>query len=153
VAKIDIPFRLLILGTGSRKDALERIIRNRNLQDRVEIKADVADVNRYLSHADIFILSSRWEGLSISILEAMRAALPVVATKVGGNVDAVVHGHTGILTPPNDPAKLASAIEVLLSDRKKAAEMGKAGRKRFLRLYTSDKMLIATERVYQQLLK
>ena len=78
--------------------------------------------------ADIFVLPSRSEGFSNAIVEAMAASLPVVATNVGGNAEAVEDGVTGLLVPAEDPAALSAAITHLLSDPSQAKAMGTAGK-------------------------
>jgi glycosyltransferase involved in cell wall biosynthesis len=83
-----------------------------------------------LARADLFVLSSTSEGLPLSILEAMAAALPVVATSVGGVPEAVEEGETGLLVPPRDPVRLAAALERLLVDPPLRRRLGANGRAR-----------------------
>ena len=90
---------------------------------------DVADL---LARADVFVLSSTSEGLPLSILEAMAAALPVVASSVGGVPEAVEDGETGLLVPPRDPVRLAAALERLLVDPALRRRLGANGRARVL---------------------
>ena len=80
-----------------------------------------------LAAADVFTLSSLWEGLPRVIPQAMAAGLPIVATAIDGNAEAVVDGETGVLVPPGDPAALGSALAALLRDPTRAREMGSAG--------------------------
>lgn len=80
--------------------------------------------------ADLFVLPSRWEGLSNALLEAMACELPVIATQVGGNVDAIEHERSGLLVPPDDAGALADAMTSLLTDSAKAGAMGRAARVR-----------------------
>ena len=90
-------------------------------------RSDVADL---LARADVFVLSSTSEGLPVSILEAMAAALPVVASSVGGVAEAVDEGETGFLVPPRDPVLLAAALERLLDDSTLRRRLGANGRER-----------------------
>jgi glycosyltransferase involved in cell wall biosynthesis len=73
---------------------------------------------------DVFVLPSRWEGLSLALVEAMGAARPVVATSVGGNPEVVTDGETGLLVPPEDPTILTDALERLLGDADRRRALG-----------------------------
>ena len=82
-------------------------IRRLGLEERVQLAGERSDVPDLLAGSDVFVLSSRSEGLPVSVLEAMAAELPVVASNVGGLAELVVDGETGMLVPPGDPAALA----------------------------------------------
>ncbi len=82
---------------------------------------------------DGFVLSSRWEGLPYTIIEAMMAGLPVVATKVGGVPELVEDGVTGFLVPPKDPEALAQALQKLIDGPELRKKMGRAGREKALK--------------------
>lgn len=118
--------------------------------DRVLFAGYRADVSAVLAALDVVVLPSWIEGLPLVLLEAMAQAKPVVATDVGGTAELVVHGETGLLVAPRDPAALAAAIDELLADPERARAMGEAGRwrvreqfsaegaaRRVLRLYAS----------------
>jgi glycosyltransferase involved in cell wall biosynthesis len=81
-------------------------------------------------------------------LEAMASGVPVVATAVGGHLDSVVDGVTGVLVPPRDPASLAAALRSLLADPERRAALGGAGARRARRLYDFDRIAALTRRVY-----
>lgn len=110
------------------------------------------DAVALLPGLDIFVLSSRAEGLPNAVLEAMAAARPVVATAVGGTPEVVVHGETGLLAPSEDPAALAAALQELLDDPARAAAMGVAGRRRVEDRFTVERMVEATQELYAGLL-
>lgn len=112
------------------------------------IKENVVD---YLQAFDVAVNSSLTEGFSNSILEYMACGLPVVATEVGGNTEAVIDGETGILVPPRDAKKLAQAIEILLADEKLRLKMGEKGRQRILEQFTQSRMLREMEQLYSKL--
>ena len=107
-----------------------------------------ADVPDLLGAADLFVLSSRFEGLPLAIIEAMDAALPVVSTAVGGTDEVVVDGVTGRLVAPGDAAELASAVTAILADRVTAAAMGDAARARFESHFTASRMAEETAKLY-----
>ena len=96
----------------------------------MELAGSRGDVPDLLARADVFVLASRSEGAPISILEAMAAGLPVVASDVGGVGELVVDGATGLLVPAGDPAALAAALERLLADPELRRRLGAAGRER-----------------------
>ena len=106
------------------------------------------DVASILANSDIFVLASRWEGFPNSILEAMRAGLPVVASGVGGVSEAVVDGQTGTIVPSGSPEALAAALGQLMADRALRREWGDRGRQRFEAEFTFETMLEKTEKVW-----
>jgi glycosyltransferase involved in cell wall biosynthesis len=101
---------------------------------------------------DVFVLPSAYEGFGISIIEAMAAGRPVVATAVGGIPDIVVHGETGLLVPPADPAALASAVDTLLTNPRKAATFGARGRERASERFSIEAVVRRHAELYESLL-
>jgi glycosyltransferase involved in cell wall biosynthesis len=120
----------LIVGEGPDRPGLEREIRSLGVQERVRLVGERHDVPELLADADIFVLSSASEGLPVSVLEAMAAALPVVASRVGSVPELVVDGETGILVPPGDESALAAALSSLVADPAERRRLGEAGRAR-----------------------
>lgn len=102
--------RLLIIGDGPERERLERQIVARGLSERAVMLGQRTDVHALLPVLDVFVLPSLGEGLCNTILEAMAAGRPVVATRVGGNPELVTDGQSGFLVPPRDPLLLAEAI-------------------------------------------
>ena len=133
-------------------EELKGLIRDLNLSDKVRFAGNIHDLRSYLAAADIFVLPSRSEGFSNAIVEAMAASLPVVATNVGGNAEAVKEGVSGLVVPSEDPGALAAAITRLLSDPSKAREMGTAGRKLTTEKFTTDAMMHKITDTYAELL-
>ena len=119
-----------LVGDGPDRPAVENEVRRLGLDSVVRLAGVRTDVPELLAAADLFVLSSRSEGLPLSILEAMATGLPVVASRVGGVPEVVVDGETGLLVPPGDPGSLARAIERLLDDSALRRRLGAAGRAR-----------------------
>lgn len=131
---------------------LQTLVRDLNLSDHFHFVGGITNLGEHLSMADIFVLPSRSEGFSNAIVEAMAAGLPVVATSVGGNGEAVKDGVTGILVPPEDPAALSAAITRLLSDPSQARAMGIAGKAFAAENLTTEAMMNRITAVYRDLL-
>jgi glycosyltransferase involved in cell wall biosynthesis len=118
------------VGEGPLFQEIAATILERGLTERIHLLGERSDVPDVLASTDVFVLSSRSEGFPVSILEAMAAGLPVVATDVGGVAESVVDGETGLLVPPGDPGALAAALECLLTDSGLRRRLGTAGRER-----------------------
>jgi glycosyltransferase involved in cell wall biosynthesis len=131
---------------------LKDLVRDLNLSDHFHFVGGVTNLREHLSAADIFVLPSRSEGFSNAIVEAMAASLPVVATNVGGNAEAVIDGVSGFLVPPEDPAALAAAITRLLCDPYRAKAMGLAGRALAAEKFTTEAMMNRITNVYGELI-
>jgi glycosyltransferase involved in cell wall biosynthesis len=127
--------RLRIAGDGPDRPALEQEIARHRLHDRVELLGTRDDVDRLLADSGVFVLSSDSEGMPMSVLEAMAAGVPVVASAVGGVPEVVRDGETGALVPPRDPAALARAIDRLVADPRLRHLQGDAGRSRAERVF------------------
>ena len=106
-----------------------------------------------LSSLAVSVLPSLKEGLSNSLLESMAAAVPVVATDVGGNPEVVVDGETGLLVPATDPGALAEAICRVLLTPGLRQTFGQAGRRRVLEHFSNERMIRTVERMYEDLLE
>lgn len=117
----------LLVGAGPLADAVTDAVRADGVEERFHRLSHVADVGALMTQFDVFVLTSRYEGLPYVVLEAMRAGVPVVATDVVGTRDAVVHGVTGVLVPPDDAAAVADATRWMLTSPQTAASFGKAG--------------------------
>jgi glycosyltransferase involved in cell wall biosynthesis len=122
------------------------------LDGRVILTGFRNDVPELLRTMDVVVLTSLWEGLPLTLLEAMAAAKPVVATRVQGTAEVVVHGDTGILVAPEDSAQLAAAVVELVRNPAKRQRMGLQGRARVEREFSVDRMVSATVDVYKSLL-
>jgi glycosyltransferase involved in cell wall biosynthesis len=120
---------------------LESEAQNLRIRESVLFMGRRSDIPSLLAASDLFVLPSHEEGFSNVILEAMAAGLPVVATKVGGNSEAVVDGMTGWLVPPQNPKVMAEKIVDLLKDPHKARSWGEKGKERVKRFFTVEQMV------------
>lgn len=142
----DVTFR--IVGDGPRRPELEALVRGRNLQETVIFLGHREDVSQLLAEADVFVLPSRSEAFPNSAIEAMASGLPVVASAVGGLLDLIDDGRTGLLVEPGGPEQFAAAIRRLLADRHQAARLGAAARADVIQRYGFDRMVKAFEDLY-----
>ncbi len=118
--------RLVIIGTGPLRAALENECRLLGLDGAVLFTGMRDDVPDLLPAFDVFVLSSRFEGLSIALVEALAAGLPAVVTAVGGMPEVIAHGREGLLVDPGDDAALAAAVEEILRDDTSRLQMSSA---------------------------
>jgi sugar transferase (PEP-CTERM/EpsH1 system associated) len=142
---------LAIVGEGPSRPSLEEQIRRRGLSQRVRLFGERRDVATVLRAFDIFVLPSRAEGMSNTILEAMATGLPVVATDVGGNPELVEPETTGQLVPPGDPHALEAGLRAYVADSYLRRSQGKAGRERVLQQFSLDRMAQAHAGLYSSL--
>lgn len=121
--------RLVILGEGSLREPLERQVASLGLDEHIALPGFVRDPLPYLRACDAFVLSSRWEGNPLAMLEAMSCGCPIVATAcVSGVTDVIQHGRNGLLVPVGDPPALAGALSDILSDRPLAERLAASAR-------------------------
>ena len=148
-----VPNALFILaGDGPERAALERHAQQLGVEARVRFLGQRQDIPQLLGSCDLFVLPSLYEGLPLSVLEAMAAGKPVIATAIGGTDEAVIHGKTGLLVAPGNPVELAAAIRKLLSDRALAAQLAEAGKARVAQEFSSEAMVRGVTRIYAGLL-
>jgi glycosyltransferase involved in cell wall biosynthesis len=143
--------RLLLAGDGPLEHELRQQAQHDGIADRVTFLGARRDVDTLLPALDAFVLASRTEGLSNAVLEAMACGLPVVATAVGGQPEAVEDGVTGLLVPPRAPASLALALEALLHAPARCHRMGRLAREAVLARFSRDAMLHGYDTLYRQL--
>ena len=146
--------RLLVVGDGPMRVAWEQLTSELDLSERVTFAGEVddADLPACYKLGDIFVLpaNARAEAFGTVIVEAMAAGLPVVSTEVGSGTSWVnLHGTTGLIVPPRDPAALAQALKTLLSDPARRAEMGRAAYDRAHTEFSQAAMIESVEQVYR----
>jgi len=145
---------VVLVGDGPERERLERLAEELGIVERVRFKGWSDDPRRLLSSFSVFCLPSRpgTESFPLTVLEAMLAGLPVVATAVGSVAEAVLDGETGLLVPPDDPAALAAALRRLLAHRELAAAMGRRGQEVARERFTVDRMVDGYEQLYREVL-
>lgn len=142
----------MVVGDGPLREELEQEASELGLQNRVTFVGRRENIPEILATLDIFVLPSVTEGLPLTILEAMAAGKPVVATRVGGVPEAILEGKTGLVVPPRDPEALAVALAGLLGERERLIKMGNCGRKHVTERFAIQTMVDKTMELYHQLL-
>jgi L-malate glycosyltransferase len=140
--------RFVLVGDGVTRRSVEARVRTLNLAPYFHFLGQRDDVPALLAAIDILALPSRYEGLPLSVLEAMSSAKPVVATAVDGTPEAIADRHTGLLVPPDDGAALTQALEFLINRPDVRTSMGAAGRRRVLERFAADPLVRQTEAIY-----
>jgi glycosyltransferase involved in cell wall biosynthesis len=130
---------------------LNELIIELGLSRNVLFYGPYEEVERFLAACDIFCLPSRSEGFSNALIEAMGAGVPCVATRVGGNVEAIEHNRSGVLVPSEDPTALSSAIEELLDDPTRARVLGREARETVRGRFSHEAMMTHLTNIYERL--
>ncbi|MFD2129650.1 glycosyltransferase [Pseudogracilibacillus auburnensis] len=144
--------KCLIAGDGEEEETLNRLVKERGLQDHVFLLGRRFDIPQLLANSDLFVLPSNCEGMSVAVLEAMASSKLVIATDVGGTAE-IIREETGIIIPPYDKQQLYSAIKKVIEMReKKRKEMGKKARERVEKEFDINETVKKTERLYDRLL-
>jgi len=147
----DLEWNLQLVGEdGGLEQSVKDLVTQLKMDERIEFLGNRSDVDQLLSHSHIFVLTSFWEGLPLSILEAMRAGLPVIASNVGGVNEAVINGETGFVI--DDFKGLVKSLEELIRSSDRRKEMGKLGRRRYVKYFTFDRMYDSTYNLYQKVI-
>ena len=143
--------RFVLVGNGPLEDEIRAAVKERGLEERVLFTGFRSDVPDILSAADMFVLPSHGESFPLTVLEAMAARLPVVATDVGGVAEAVDHENTGIVVPAAAPGPLADALTRLGADGELRYEMGMKGRERVEQRFDERRAIAAVQDLYASL--
>jgi len=136
-------FQCFIAGDGPQRDSLEALASALGVRDRVRFLGYREDVSDLLAAAEIVVLPSLREGLSIALLEAMSSSKPIIATRIGSHVEVAEPNQAAVLVPPADGKSLSAAIVSLAGDRNQMAQMGARARAAFEAHYTEDRMVEA----------
>ena len=148
-ATLNRPVEVLLAGDGPLRGSMERLAAELGVGASLRFLGDRRDVNRLLASAHIFALPSRWEGFPISILEAMRAGLPVIASDVGGVREAVT-ASTGFVVKPGDDGDFAEKLGALVQSPELRGRLGRAARISYERNFTRKTMIERTLAVYRE---
>jgi glycosyltransferase involved in cell wall biosynthesis len=143
--------RLVLMGAGPLKTELEATAERLGLKSVVHFPGFRRDATQLLPALDMFVLSSVSEGISLALLEAMAAGVPVVATRVGGNLEILEKPGCGLLVPPRSPRDLADAMLSLIRDANRCRELSGAGRRRVEEAFSLGRMIRAYESLYASL--
>jgi glycosyltransferase involved in cell wall biosynthesis len=152
-AKREVPgLALDIAGRGPLEPALRALARELGVADSVRFLGYVSPIQRAIEESAIVVVPSMGEGFGMVALEAMERARPVIAASIGGLGELVREGETGLLVPPGEAEPFASAIVSLARDLERAAEMGRAGRRRALEDFLEERCIARTELLYESAL-
>ncbi len=145
-------WELDLVGDGPLRESIHARARELGVADRVHFLGQRMDVERILARAQVSLLVTNWEGFPLSILEAMRAGLPVVASAVGGIPESVRQGETGFLVPRGDAAQLRTRVGQLIASAELRTRLGANGRALYEREFTLDQTVARTLAVYRHAL-
>jgi len=148
IAMLRSDVRLVIVGDGPERSALEDQISRLRIEDRVSLPGFRPDIDALLADADVFVLTSRYEGISIALLEAMRSGLPAIGTSVGGIPETIAEGATGFLIAPDDDEALADAMTRLADSKLLRETMGERGSDHFRNNFSLATMLSRYQQLY-----
>ncbi len=148
MAEIRKPFVFFIIGEGEERERLEKIIKEKNLEDRVFLVGFMDKANQYLKAFDIFTLTSIKEGLPYSILEAGLAGLPVVASSVGGIPDIIENGVSGMLVNKVAPPEITQAIDYLINTKDQRKIFGEKLKEKVEKEFSVEEMIKKTLKLY-----
>jgi glycosyltransferase involved in cell wall biosynthesis len=140
--------KVVLIGEGPSRDELSRLVTSRKMESSVLFTGSINNVSDFLPALDIYVCTSDYEGISLSILEAMAAGRPVVATDVGGNPEIIHHNKTGLLFPKGEPEALRVAINELYQDRERRHYMGNNARAEIENSFNVSRMITEYGHIY-----
>ena len=140
---------LLIAGQGPEENALKKLTQDMLLEAHVHFKSTIDQTQELLCALDVFVMPSLMEGLGLSVIEAQACGIPVVASRVGGLVDLIEDGKSGLLVPVNEPEILANRIVDVLKDPQQSRNMIQQARLNVEQQFSADLMLKKTLQVYE----
>ena len=142
-----LDWQMIIIGGGELRSDLKNLIQRFDLEDRVKLVGSLPDASKYLKAFDIFVLPSLKEGLPYTLLEAAQAALPSIATDVGGVAQIIA--NEGMLIPRKDSEQLARCLNVLIKDRSLRVDLGKRFKEQVSKSFSFEKFLAQTYSLYR----
>ena len=148
----DLPWHLDLVGEGPLLPAVRSLSEQLGLSGRIQFWGARRDVAHRLADAQVFLLITNWEGFPRSVLEAMRAGLPVVSSDVGGVSESVEPGRTGFLVPRGDAGELQKRLRQLLTDAELRMRLGQEGRRQYEARFQFDRTTARTMSIYRDVL-
>jgi len=152
ISKLEDKFKLYFVGDGPTLLGAKNLVEQMDIKDRVTFLGHRDDIQKLLLSSDVFILSSKYEGLPISIIEAMRAGLPVIGSDVGGVSELIDNGKNGFLFKAGDDRKLAEIIKIL-EDVQLREQISTESRRCFQQKFTLDKCIAHTYSIYNEVIQ
>lgn len=145
----DLKWHLTLIGEGENKAECEDLATTLDLDRQISFRGQVDNVADFLATSDVFVLATNWEGLPCSIIEAMRAGLPVVANDVGGVSELVQHGENGYLIPRGDIAEWTQTLATLIQQPSLIKKLGDRSWHRYKKEFSFERMLKETLDIYE----
>jgi len=149
---VELEWTLELVGDGPTRPEVQALTASLGLAQRVYFQGFKAEVASHLAEAQLFVLASKWEGFPRSILEAMRAGLPVVASDVGGVRESVRDGETGFVVRGGDTEELRDRLRRLITSPELRLQMGRSGRALYEERYSIERLIAQTTAVYSAVL-
>lgn len=149
----DIPWHLTFAGDGPLLNQAKEYVEEAQISERVSFLGNRRDVVDLMQEADLFVLISDWEGLPLSILEAMRGSLPIIASDVGGVKETIIHKENGYLVPKDDGKALQKGLLYLLTNRPLRQKMGNVSREIFEEKFKFEEMYEKTFSLYEEMIQ
>ena len=153
VKKFSPHIKFLLVGDGILRRSIEKLIEKLNLKNYVILTSWRRDIPRILSAIDVFVLTSLWEGLPITVLEAMASSKPVISTHTGGVSEVIVEGKSGFLVTPRDINRMSERLAVLIKDENLRRQIGQNARAGLDSNFTLTNMISKTKNLYEELMK
>jgi glycosyltransferase involved in cell wall biosynthesis len=150
---LNLPFRVVLAGDGPLSSQLKDRVKNLGVENYVIFLGFRSDVGNLLAASDIVVIPSLWEGLSISLLEAMGAGKPIITTTIGSNTEVLSNRENALLIPPKDTEALAKAIIELAQNPDLLQHLATKAQALFESTYSEEKMLQKYKEAYLKLLK
>lgn len=152
-AAAQVPEAVFVLaGDGPTRSEIEALASSLGVTDRVRFLGHREDIIELLSICDVFVLPSMFEGLPLTVLEAMAAGKPVIATAISGTDESIVHGESGLLVPPRNASALAVAIRTVLNDPFLAGKLAASGQERVREKFSVQNMVEGVVGIYEEVL-
>ncbi|AEM71362.1 glycosyl transferase group 1 [Allomuricauda ruestringensis DSM 13258] len=149
----DAPIQVDLVGHGDLHQEFVDLSKKMKIDHLITFHGESNDIPSFLNKSDIFVLTSRFEGLPLSICEAMSVGVPIVASDVGGVHEMVRDGYNGYLIPKENPNHLAEKLSNLIRDKELMVELGENSRKTFLETFSTHQMAASTEKYIEDILK